>query len=158
MLEYIHELYTNEIADKIFTFYLTIGSILYAAKPFVIFELKRNLFDNSFYIERYLDGDETNKYDPLDNIRKLLFLSILFSLSGAVLHFFIFNECKSNLLIIIYLYDILALIVIFSTIIVVHKNMSDLFNLYKDEEKNKHTKNKPAAKDGIEVDISSNKK
>lgn len=83
--------YATNLRGSLFSGLLTITGFLLATKTFIIAQLKRDVYDQTFYSDRVararkLDPDRTiHHYGPLRRVGKLLFGTAAASLIGALL-------------------------------------------------------------------------
>ena len=95
--QYFMENYRNTLRGNFFNGFLTLGSLLWAVKSFIISNLKKDYIENQLNDENFIDSMKTlrdstsSKIDysiffyPLVNLSRSLFVSIASSLCTAVI-------------------------------------------------------------------------
>lgn len=89
-----HEFYAVSLRSSLFSGFLGLGGFLLSLKTFIVVKMKEGLYDHPGYRRRFAESvavrsatPATSKglYEPLGQLRALLFLSIVSSLLTAVL-------------------------------------------------------------------------
>ena len=81
--------YKESLRGSFFSGFLSVGGFLFSLKTFIVIKMKEGLYDSDEYRERYreklkIGRRDAGLFDPLRNLSRLLFYSIVSSFSTAV--------------------------------------------------------------------------
>ncbi|WP_147447060.1 hypothetical protein [Corallococcus sp. CA054B] len=81
--------YRDSLRGSFFSGFLSVGGFLFSLKTFIVIKMKEGLYDSDEYRERHREKSKLGRrgvglFDPLRNLSRLLFYSIVSSFSTAV--------------------------------------------------------------------------
>lgn len=83
--------FQDHLREPLFSGLLTVAAFLFSLKTFIIVTMKENVYATKEYGERLDElkklDNSLKRYGPLEDFSTLLFLSVLISLSAAVIQF-----------------------------------------------------------------------
>ena len=88
-LDRFGDFYGKNLRASLFAGFLSLGGFLLSLKTFIIVNMKKDVYDDVKYIERYEEqsklGAVGKRLDPLRELSGILFAAILFAIIAAIL-------------------------------------------------------------------------
>lgn len=119
--------YHNSYRDVFFLSSITLGTFLLSMKTFIIQTMKKEIYDQEWYIEhikkRQKEGDNRGVYAPLKNLTNVLLFSILSAFLNAAIQASIGYICHPWAAIICITTTIFAWLLVLAATILVSNNL-----------------------------------
>lgn len=136
--------YYQQYKTAIFTSSLTLATFLFTMKSFVIATMKKELYDSEKYqaqiAQRRQEGKKEKYYGPLNNLRKLLLVSIFSALISAVLQISVGFYQTVVAAWICFGSAGLSWIIVIYALIIISNNLNTMINNAEDNVSSKETK------------------
>lgn len=82
----IFEAKFNDLTSTLFSGFLTISTFIFAFETFIIFEMKKGVYDSSKYIEEFKQETQNDRYAQLKDFSNFLLLSTAVSFFTAIMY------------------------------------------------------------------------
>ncbi|WP_346832649.1 hypothetical protein ABDX87_09600 [Pseudomonas abietaniphila] len=123
--------YAVSLRGSLFAGFLTLGGFLMSLKTFIVVNMKKEVYDSAAYIKRFeslkMTKPSLSRYEPLQALSNVLFVTILSCLSTSVMQLTIglFESFYASLLCLMFAAGSITLLA--WTLYLIRANLQDMF-------------------------------
>lgn len=124
--------YATSLRSSMFTGFLTLSGFLLSATTFIVIQMKKEVYDQEYYLDRWKQqkdlGTEKPLYGPLRCMSRLLVVTITMSLSASLSHITIGLIASFVTVLICYILSIVVLVAVAFVLYLISQNLRMWFD------------------------------